>query len=480
MILATSILIRLGALAWSLLLLRQARDWRMAFLTAMLALMALRQALTLYGIVERAGGEFPLGTLSEIPGLIVSVLAALAVFFLHSILKAHERATQALRSQQAQLVQVQKMEALGTLAGGMAHDFNNLLTAIRGNAELAKLVVPEQHPAHEHLTQICDVSDRAADLTRRILTFAGHKAVRLEVQDPTAILLDVAPVLRRLVAENIELTCLPDERVAPIKADKSQLEQVIINLAVNASDAMPDGGKLLIRLENDDSQKPDAIAGVKLAVSDTGPGIPDAVRTRLFEPFFTTKAPGKGTGLGLSTCYAIVRALDGNITVNTGPRGTTFEVWIPAAERSLAPSRSMAAPRPEPGGHESILLVEDEPEVRLYAQGVLEKAGYTVTAFADGTEALRQVRGGLRFDVLVSDVVMPQMSGPELAQQLKRELPTIGIVFVSGYPQLKQRDIRFDAASVFLPKPFTGDALKQAVRRVLETRPANLRSVRIS
>lgn len=471
-------------MAWSLLLLKQVRDWRMGFLTAMLALMALRQALTLRALLINPNVSFPVwGTPSELPGLVVSVLAALAVFFLHRMLREQRQAAEAFREQEKKLLQAQKMEAIGTLAGGVAHDFNNLLTAIRGNAELATASLPEDHEVQELLDEIRTVSDRAADLTKRILAFSSKKPARLSVQDPGRVLTELAPVLRRLVPENIELSFLPGDAPDKIQVDRAQLEQVLVNLAVNACDVMPEGGKIVISVETIElaatpGEPPRKF--VRFSVKDNGPGMSEEVQSRLFEPFFTTKPPGKGTGLGLSTSYTIVQSVGGEITVQSGTSGTTFHVSVPACD-STGPDTTHPSPTPRiVGGHERVLLVEDEPGVRAYVVRALECAGYQIEAFANGADALRYVETGSGVDVLVSDVVMPQMSGPELVASVKRFVPNIGVVLMSGYPQRLDKDLSIGDEVLLLTKPFTTDQLKQALRKVIDSSRANKAGQRLS
>jgi signal transduction histidine kinase len=374
-----------------------------------------------------------------------------------------------------QLRQAQKMEAVGRLAGGIAHDFNNLLTVIKGHNELIAEKLGTLNPAHNSLSQVKKAADRASSLTHQLLAFSRMQVLQPRVLDLNSLIADVSKMLPMLIGEDIELTFRPGERLARVKADPSQMEQVILNLAVNARDAMPDGGKLTIRTQNVflDAEyartHPPTEPGryVLLVVADTGSGMDVQTKARIFEPFFTTKELGKGTGLGLATVYGVVKQSGGYIWVDSAPReGTRFEIFLPQSAESSEPilqkelSSSVA-------GTGTVLLVEDEEGVRDLALEFLRTDGYRVLVAKDGSEALEMVeRERESIHVLVTDVVMPKMRGTELAQRLKRFLPGLKIVYMSGYLQHESRTPSHED-SAFLQKPFSRETLLRSVREVL-------------
>ncbi|MBI5153755.1 GAF domain-containing protein [Candidatus Poribacteria bacterium] len=379
---------------------------------------------------------------------------------------------------EAQLRQSQKMDAVGRLAGGIAHDFNNLLAVIINYAQFALEGVPEAEPMHADLLEIRMAGERAAALTRQLLAFSRKQVLKPEVFDLNGVVTRMETMLRRLIGEDIELRARLDTALGTVKADPGQIEQVILNLAINARDAMPNGGKLTIETTNADLDDEysdlhlTAAPGhyVMLSVADTGCGLNDEVKSRLFEPFFTTKDVGKGTGLGLATCYGIIRQSGGNIWVYSEPgRGTTFKIYLP---RQAGPE---ATPRPMPPitratGSETILLVEDEPGVRRLAQRILSTAGYTVLAASDGHEALaicQKNRTAVR--LMLTDVVMPQMSGRELAAEVAKCCPRARILYMSGYTDnaIVHHGV-LDEGTQFIGKPFTAAELTRKVREVLD------------
>src|SRR4051812_39461313 len=333
---------------------------------------------------------------------------------------------------EAQLRQAAKMDAIGQLSGGIAHDFNNMLTAIRGNAQLVRAgLAPAQAELREEVDEILSASERAGDLTRQLLAFARKASVEPQVLDPATVIRGFAPMLGRLIGVHVrlEVDLAPD--TGSVRADRGQLEQVVLNLALNARDAMPDGGALRIATRNEGSGPS---AAVVLAVSDTGHGMDDATRARIFEPFFTTKEQGKGTGMGLATVYGIVSMFEGLIGVHSEPgRGTTFTIRLPRVPAGVQ------APLPEPAGvhprgTETILLVEDEPAVRTFARRTLTKLGYTVLEAAGDADALKHARthdGPI--DLIVSDVVLPGTPGPALLRQLAELRPEAGTILCSGF-----------------------------------------------
>jgi PAS domain S-box-containing protein len=381
------------------------------------------------------------------------------------------------RELEEQLRQAQKMEAIGQLAGGIAHDFNNLLTAIRGYGELARDPAASDEQRRADLDEIIANVDRATELTGQLLAFGRRTLLRPEVADPIAIVGGIVPLLRRLIGEHIRIETAMAPDVGPIRVDRSQLEQVIVNLAINARDAMPDGGTLAIAIAPVDldaaaaASIPEAVPGayVQLTVADTGSGMDEATRARIFEPFFTTKAVGEGTGLGLAGVYGVIRQSGGAITVESAPgRGTTFRILLPTAEAEAAmpaPSRATAAAR---GGAETILLVEDETAVRVLSRRLLDDHGYTVLEAADGVSAVRLASehpGPI--ELLLTDVVMPSLTGPDVARLIAETRPAIRVLFVSGYVASALESPSFGVGA-YLAKPFTAEALLRKVRETLD------------
>jgi two-component system cell cycle sensor histidine kinase/response regulator CckA len=379
-----------------------------------------------------------------------------------------------------QLRQAQKMEALGRLAGGVAHDFNNLLTGIIGYADLLMSGRGADDPMYEDLAQIKRAGERAAALTSQLLAFSRRQILDPRVLDLNTVVADMEKMLRRLLGEDIELFTRLAPNLDRVRADPGQIEQVILNLAVNARDAMPQGGRLtlstamaipdeaLLRAHPEMHRGPHVL----LTVSDTGCGMDEPTRTRLFEPFFTTKEIGKGTGLGLATIYGIVKQSEGQITVESAPgRGTTFRIYLPRHEEAPRKARRTAPSFQLPTGSETILLVEDEELVRNLAQMVLQHQGYQVLVAGLGPEALRlgtQHAGAI--DLLVADVVMPGMSGRQLAQELLRTRPKMKVLYLSGYTQdAVGRHGVFEDQTALLHKPFSPDELAQKVRDVLDS-----------
>ena len=385
----------------------------------------------------------------------------------------------ALRRSQEQLLQAQKMDAVGRLAGGVAHDFNNLLTAIRGNAELLLLDLPTGAPGREEVEEIRRASDRAAALTRQLLAFSRRQVLLPRVLDLNAVVGDMEKMLRRLIGEDVELVTRLEPALGRVRADPGQVEQVVMNLAVNARDAMPSGGTLVVETANsrlDEELKrtyPYVIPGeyVMLSVTDNGLGMDRETRERAFEPFFTTKAAGRGTGLGLSTVYGIVKQSGGFIWIDSElGSGTAVRIYLPpvaAADPAATPEEGELAPA---RGAETILLAEDEETVRRLASRVLQRAGYTVLEAADGEDALR-VAGAYagRIELLITDVVMPRMGGRDLAARLLAQRPELKVLYVSGYTdEAVARHGVLDPGTVFIEKPFTPEVLTECVRRVID------------
>ena len=385
-----------------------------------------------------------------------------------------------LRETEAQLRQAQKMEAVGRLAGGMAHDFNNLLTVIRGYSELFLGRLGTTDDMRKDMEEVKKAADRASGLTRQLLAFSRRQFIAAKVLDLNALVANMDGMLRRLIGEDlVELNAELDASTGAIKADPGQVEQVIMNLVVNARDAMPKGGRLTIETTNVTIGKEaslDAVgvapgSYVMLAVRDNGHGMDAETRSHLFEPFFTTKEKGKGTGLGLSTVYGIVKQSGGNIIVESAPdRGTTFRIYFPRVEQEL-PVQTGAIKATDPArGRETILLVEDEPAVRGLVHETLRLHGYRVLEARHGIEALlTSAKYGEPIHLLLTDVVMPQMSGPEVAEKILTVRPGIKVLYMSGYPDHPV----FDKGGVsrqtgFLPKPFSPHVLAQKVREVLD------------
>jgi len=391
-----------------------------------------------------------------------------------------KRAEEEVKTLEEQLRQSQKIEAIGRLAGGIAHDFNNLLTVIKGYAQLSLLDLKENNPLWENIQQIQKATQRATDLTRQLLAFSRRQILDPKVLDLNSLLRDTEKMLRRMIGEDIELVALLSEDLGRVKIDPGQIEQVIFNLAVNARDAMPSGGKLTIETANAESDEGYAhthvgvIPGhyVRLSVSDTGVGMSREVQEKAFDPFFTTKEKGKGTGLGLSTVHGIVTQSGGKIWVYSEPgHGTTFKIYFPTIEGELDNLNGKNETDSSPGGTETVLLVEDDPSVRDLANRLLKQPGYRVLEAATGEEALRlvQEKTGEKIHLLFTDVVLPQMGGKELADQLKIFRPDLKVLYTSGYTDyaIVHHGV-LDSGTHFLQKPFSLKTLSQKVREVLD------------
>ena len=397
-----------------------------------------------------------------------------------------EETEAALRESQEQLLQSQKMEAMGQLAGGIAHDFNNLIFVINGYSELLLNGLKSDEKKRHHVEQIKQAGNRAAALTQKMLAFSRRQILQPRPVDLNTIVSNIAPMLRRLIGETIHIETMLSP-IGQVKADPMQIEQVIVNLALNARDAMPNGGTLTIETSDVDldhvytDQHRGAHVGtyVRLAVRDTGIGMDGETKRRVFEPFFTTKEVGKGTGLGLSMVYGIVKQSGGYIDVaSQSGSGSTFTIYLPRQSSAVALSHSPVAAPPLPTGRESILVVEDDQAVRELILNLLHQQGYDVVESSDGDEALRIVQQRLKaIHLLIADLVMPRLGGSELAQRLTLQRPGIKILYISGYSDdsVLQRE-GLPAGADFLRKPFTPEALSHKVREVLD-RP---RSVRVS
>ncbi|HEY1661432.1 MAG TPA: ATP-binding protein [Verrucomicrobiae bacterium] len=389
-----------------------------------------------------------------------------------------KNAEMALRRSEEKLQQSQKMEAVGRLAGGIAHDFNNLLTVIGGYSAMSLQTMEANHPLQKNITEIQKAAERAGSLTGQLLAFSRKQMLQPRVLQLNEVLRNMEKMLRRLIGEDVQLSTTFDPALGHVKADPGQIEQVIMNLAINARDAMPRGGKLTIHTSNvrvdEKSNYRNRTMGigeyVLIAVTDNGVGMTSEIKSHLFEPFFTTKGLGKGTGLGLATCYGIICQSEGDIRVYSEPNsGTTFRIYLP---RTDAPLDSTASPDSAqlPPGTESILLVEDDPAVRRLATVILGNCGYKIQESNNAFEALSLVKRNPRFDLVISDVIMPQMSGKELCDQIKGSFPHIRILLMSGYTDdaLAHHGV-LDEGLHFLEKPFSPAKLARKVREVLDS-----------
>ncbi len=378
-----------------------------------------------------------------------------------------------------QFRQSQKMEAVGRLAGGVAHDFNNLLTIINGYAQLMLERVADDVTLRTHMGEILKAGNRATALTRQLLAFSRKQVLAPKVLDLNAALEGMQKMLRRLIGEDVELQVHAEEDLGQMKADPTQIEQVLLNLAVNARDAMPRGGVLVLETANADVDEtyarshPDARPGryVMLSVSDNGDGMDAQTLSHIFEPFYTTKGLGKGSGLGLSTVYGIVRQSGGHVNVYSEVGvGTTFRVYFPRLDEAVSTVDEEVAERPVESGVETILLVEDEPGVRALAERTLQTHGYTVLSVGrpeDASEFCTRHDGTIH--LLLTDVIMPGMNGKELWDRLKTECPEIRVLFTSGYTaDAIARHGVLDEGVAFLPKPFTPRELLRKVRQTLD------------
>jgi PAS domain S-box-containing protein len=390
------------------------------------------------------------------------------------------------RTLEEQFHQGQKMEAIGRLAGGIAHDFNNVLTAILGFTEL--LLDRVQDPGLvADLKEIKDAGDRAGRLTRQLLAFSRKQIMAPQVLDLNKVMTELHKMLERVIGEDIELVVAPESSLATIKADPGQVEQLLMNLAVNSRDAMPKGGRLTIRTANVEvdadfaRSHPGAVTGeyASIAVQDTGHGIPVELLERVFEPFFTTKPLGKGTGLGLATVYGIAKQSGGFVFIDsTVGVGTTVTSYFPRAHEAPQPAADRVRPEAELHGAETVLVAEDQAAVRDLMVRVLEGLGYFVLAARDGSDAIR-IEEGHRgpIDLLLSDVIMPGLNGPDLAQRLLSRRPSLRVLYVSGFTShLATRLGTVGARAGFLQKPFTPDRLARKVREVLDTPAVAARS----
>jgi len=385
-----------------------------------------------------------------------------------------------IKQLEQQLNQAQKMEAVGRLAGGIAHDFNNLLTVILGNAQLLLDTRTEPHFFRRDVEQIWQSAERAAALTRQLLAFSRQQILEPRLLDLNTVVTNMSQLLRRLIGEDIDLITRLVPDLGQVKADPGQLEQVIMNLAVNARDAMPTGGTLAIETANVAVHNADVRAHIGVArgsyimltISDTGVGMDATTRAHIFEPFFTTKAIGKGTGLGLATVHGVVTQSGGHIWVYSEPGyGTTFRIYLPRADMAEEASSADVAPVRAPDGDATILLVEDDPLLRDLSARALRRYGYQVLEAEDGPVALEIAAMYPKpIDLLLTDVIMPGgISGRQLAEQVVAQRPTIKVLYMSGYSDIVMPQMILDAEHAFVQKPFTPDALARKVWEIMRT-----------
>jgi two-component system cell cycle sensor histidine kinase/response regulator CckA len=384
------------------------------------------------------------------------------------------------RTLEEQLRQSQKMEAIGRLAGGVAHDFNNMLTVITGYSQIALERIPPDSPLYEFISEILKAGDRAAALTKQLLAFSRKQVLQHRILDLNATVSDMERMLRRIIGDNIVLATTLTREAARIKTDPGQVEQVILNLAINARDAMPEGGRLTIataRVNLDEAyvkNHPEVHPGdyILLEVTDTGIGMSEEIQSHIFEPFFTTKLPGLGTGLGLSTVFGIVAQSGGHIVVESEPgKGACFRVYFPWVADSVQDGYPVLKPPSTVSGTETVLLVEDEEIVRKLARSVLENKGYTVLEAPNGAAAIafcNEYPGPIH--LLITDIMMPEMSGRELAVYLRASKPKARIIYMSGYAEdAVAHHGALDRETPFLPKPFSMIHLLTKVREVLDS-----------
>lgn len=398
-------------------------------------------------------------------------------------MRASIQKTQAEQRQlEDRLRQAHKMEAVGRLAGGVAHDFNNLLTVIRGNTDLLLDHKNVDRSQSKYLDQIQKAADRAVSMTRQLLAFSRMQVLQPKVIDLNLVISEMSKMIPRLIGEHIEFGFLPEPQLSPVLADPGQMEQVILNLAVNARDAMPNGGRISVRTKNvamdtvQAAKRPPMRPGdyVLLSVSDTGQGMDATTRAHIFEPFFTTKEVGKGTGLGLATVYGIVKQSGGFIWVESEKgKGAAFEIYLPSCKKPISVREGITRADAMPGGSETILVVEDEPAVRELACEFLKNGGYKILEARDGAEGLGL---GISYpdpiDLLLTDMLMPQMNGADLAEKLRGVRPNLRVILMTGYTEFSEKkDERTAARASVLQKPFSRLTLLERVREVLGVSP---------
>ena len=426
--------------------------------------------------MRKDGSEFPaeisLSSIETEEGILATV----------AVRDVSERAeSERERALHEQLAQAQRLESVGQLAGGIAHDFNNILGVIMNYAEFVGDDLDPESQTRKDVEEIRRAAERAAALTRQLLIFSRREVVKAELLDLRDVVSELENLLRRALGERVELQTHFGEPCL-VEADPGQIEQVLVNLAVNARDAMPDGGRLVIEVERSDLDReyadmhPDTAPGayVRLKVSDTGVGMDAETVQRAFEPFFTTKGKGEGTGLGLATVYGIVTGAGGRIDIYSEPgMGTTVKIHLPESSAAATASEAPAQGRPA-GRGEVVLVVEDEPDVRRMAERILSKGGYNVLSTSGGEEALEVCRQKDQpIDLLLTDVIMPGMLGTALVEQARQVRPGLGVVFMSGYSHevLAPEALAAQGSAAFIEKPFNAAELLRTLREILEARP---------
>jgi signal transduction histidine kinase len=397
----------------------------------------------------------------------------------------HEAAEQRLEQAEGRFIESQKVDSIGQLAGGVAHDFNNILAIIMGYTELIQMKLGSDHPINGNLEMIRNAAERGAGLTRQLLIYSRKQTIQLVVLDLNEIIEDLGKMLQRLMHENIEMTIIPGKQTGRVKADSGYIGQLLINLVVNARDAMPNGGKVTIETSNillDESYvlaHPGSALGshVMLSVRDTGSGMTDAVKAHIFEALFTTKPKGEGTGLGLATCQTIVQQCGGHIDVDSQPgQGTTFKIYFPQVEQGLKMATAFIQAGPVPRGNEILLIVEDDPSVRDLARDGLRSLGYEVLTAINGQDAMQVVDShrGPPIRLIVTDVIMPVMGGKDMADWLRITNADLKFLFTSGYTDgaIAHHGV-LEMGVEFLPKPYTPATLGRKVRAMLDAGASN-------
>lgn len=401
------------------------------------------------------------------------------IFILSIDVTERKEAIETLKNMEEQLRQSQKMEAIGRLAAGVAHDFNNLLTVINISGEIILKTLPKSNPVYKRIEQIRNAGDQAASLTGQLLAFSRQQVLEPKILDFNHIIDNLEVMLRRLIGEDIELVTMKTDDLGHIEADPGQMEQIIMNLAVNARDAMPDGGTLSIETSNVelDPHYSKTHFGIKpgryvmVTISDTGFGMDKSVQSRIFEPFYTTKEEGKGSGLGLSTVFGIVKQSNGSIWVYSEPdKGTVFKIYLPIIDEKITTDQLITSGKSSLNGDETILLVEDKDDVREITAFTLRMFGYTILEAGNGNKAVKVFKNyKKRIHLLISDVIMPGMGGHKVAETIQDINPGIKVLYMSGYTDdtvVRQGIIHKEVA--FIQKPFTPDSLGRKVRQVLD------------
>jgi PAS domain S-box-containing protein len=376
------------------------------------------------------------------------------------------------KSLEAQFLQAQKMETVGQLAGGIAHDFNNLLVVVCGYSELVLDAMADDNPARAEILEILRAGQRASALTRQLLALSRRQVLEMRLLNLNSVMDGFCKMLRRILGEDVALELKLAAELDPVLADSGQMEQVLVNLAINARDAMPTGGTLIIETSNVSIELTEGSAparAVMLSISDTGCGMSPEVASRMFEPFFTTKPQGKGTGLGLATVYGIVKQCNGEIRVQSAPdKGTTIRIYLPPADRSALGPEPVRSHPPPAAGKEAVLLVEDQDDVREVTSRLLEHLGYRVVAASSGEQALQLMRDAGPVQLVLTDVVMPEMSGTQLVERLRAAGYEFRVLYMSGHADdAMVRHGVTEAGFAFLPKPVTLEELSAKVREAL-------------